>query len=125
MLLRDISCYQRAFLFLVGCMGVRVWIAIYAHSASPQVLRVMACPALLFAVASTYLYLTNGRQNAAESGGRMWWNKMRPVHAALYFMFAYYALRGETETAWKPLALDVILGFLAWVCHRVIGCNFF
>jgi hypothetical protein len=36
----------------------------------------------------------------------------------LYAIFAVLALNGN-EHAWKVLLLDVIIGFSAWVNHRV------
>ena len=107
---------KRTLEFLIGCMGSRValvWLA-YAY---PHILRPMA-----LCISSGFMYIwANGlRQNPAETGGeKVWWNDMRPVHSVLWGTFAYMAFNGSPN-AWKVLALDVTIGFSAWVKHRIL-----
>ena len=55
---------------------------------------------------------------SSAPGGRVWWNDLRPVHAALWAAFAWSAWHGAQETAWRALAADVALGLAAWTVHH-------
>lgn len=65
-----------------------------------------------------YLWLTNGRLNAQEAGGKTWWADLRLVHAALYLAAAVYLFK-EMRTASIPLMIDVIAGILFYFIKRV------
>jgi hypothetical protein len=63
------------------------------------------------------IYLGDFRRTGTETfGDPIWWNDLRPVHAALYATFAYLALKKHPK-AWTLLAADVTLGALAWLQH--------
>jgi hypothetical protein len=63
-----------------------------------------------------YLYFTKGRMNAPEAGGITWWNRFRIVHGILYVTAATLAIKGN-HNAWKPLAMDVIVGIIVSIAH--------
>ena len=53
-----------------------------------------------------------------EVGGeRIWWDRLRPIHAALWGSAAALALTGRHE-AWIPLAADTLFGLGAWAHHH-------
>lgn len=115
----DVST-KRLLLFLIGCIGMRSLFAYVAKVASVGVLRVMGWLALIPAVGFMYIYLTGARQTGAEVfGEKIWWNSLRPVHAAMYFAFAWLAINGMREVAWKVLAADVVLGLSAFAANRL------
>jgi hypothetical protein len=65
-----------------------------------------------------YIYLTGSRQTGAEVfGAKIWWNNLRPLHALLYGLFAYYAIQ-RANFAWKFLLADVIIGFFAFMIYH-------
>ena len=70
--------------------------------------------ALIPAIGFTYIYLTDSRKTGPEvMGDKIWWNDLRPIHALLFFLFAYEAINYKTES-YKYLLFDVILGLLAF-----------
>lgn len=114
--------HKRMLLFLIGCMGARTGLAYAAYAAgrrpSPTWLRVMAVPALAVSLGFFVIYLAGWRETGPEVfGERIWWNDLRPVHAALYLAFAAMAVRGSPN-AWVPLGLDVALGLGAFILHH-------
>lgn len=110
---------KRTLLFLFGCMGSRlalVWIA-YKY---PKLLRPLGFMALAIAFGFMYIYVNGLRKTGVEVfGDRIWWNDLRPVHALLWGTFAYMAINNMHEHAWKVLLLDVSIGFIAYLHHRL------
>jgi hypothetical protein len=91
-----------------------VWLA---YRASPEQLQWMGALALLPAIGFTFIYLTGARQTGLEvSGGRIWWNHLRPIHAALYATFAALAWKKHPR-AWMVLLADVIFGLTSFLVH--------
>ena len=113
-----LSTFQkRALLFWVGCIGTRSAAAWLAY-AKPQIVPYMGAVAAIIALGFITIYLGELRQTGAEVfGERIWWDSLRPVHAALYGAFAYLAFQGHPR-AWTALVADVILGASAWMVHH-------
>jgi hypothetical protein len=66
-----------------------------------------------------YIFLTGSRPTGLEvGGGAIWWNNLRPLHAAIYILFAYLAITGNTQMAWRVLAADVVIGVVAFLIHH-------
>ncbi len=108
---------QRDLLFIFGCLGVRTAIAILAKNASSKTLQIYGKIALIPAFVWMYFFFTNTRQTGMEANGRIWWNNVRPLHALLYFGFAYAALK-QNKNAYLFLVADVILGGSVFLLHR-------
>ena len=80
--------------------------------------------ALLPAIGFTYIYLTGSRKTGGEVfGGKIWWNNLRPLHAFLYFLFAYNAINGN-KNAWIFLLIDVIVGLISFVSFHYYNGDF-
>jgi hypothetical protein len=110
---------KRLLLFLIGCIGMRSLFAYAAKVTSVGWLRVMGWLALIPAVGLMYIYLTGARKTGAEVfGEKIWWNSLRPVHALMYFAFAWLAINGVRGMAWKVLAADVVMGLSAFAVNR-------
>lgn len=108
---------KRAVLFLGGCMVVRSALVYIAKTGSEKTLKIMAYLASLVACGYMLIFIFNLRPTGAEVFGNMiWWNKWRPVHALLYFTFAYLAINNMSN-AWKPLLIDVLLGLILFLSH--------
>jgi len=107
-------------LFLFGCIPLRllfVWLAKNKQSWLP----VMAVFSAIIAIGFSVIYILKLRRTGVEVfGDVIWWNDLRPVHAFLYGLFTYLAV-ADPEHAWKPLAVDVSVGFTAFILHRVAG----
>lgn len=107
---------KSATLFLFGCLPVRIALVAIAYK-YPNVLPYMGYAALVVSIGFAVIYLGNLRKTGLEVFGRpIWWNDLRPVHAALYLWFALWAIK-KNRLAWVPLALDVILGLVAFLRH--------
>ena len=109
---------KRILLFLFGCIGARLALVYVAKTISLQYLPVLGYAALLVAIGFMYFFITGTRQTGAEVfGDKIWWNNLRPVHAALYGLFAYNAIQ-KNRNAWMFLLADVIIGIVAFVRHH-------
>ena len=87
------------------------WLA-YSH---PDTLPYLGAMAVCIAIGFATIYLGGLRTTGPEVfGDRIWWNDVRPIHAILYGLFAYYALK-KSPHAWTFLATDVVLGAVAWI----------
>lgn len=115
---------KRFLLFLIGCIGSRTLLAILAKNISIIYLPILGYIALLPAIGFSYIYLTGSRKTGLEVGGeKIWWNDLRPIHAVLYFLFAYNAIYKHIDS-WKYLAADVLLGLVAFLFHHFQADNY-
>jgi hypothetical protein len=111
---------KRLLLFLFGCIGLRSLFAYAASVASVGMLRVMGWLAFIPAIGFAVIFATGARKTGAEVfGEKIWWNSLRPVHSAMYFTFAWMAINGMREMAWKVLVADVVLGLVAFSVNRL------
>ena len=108
---------KRALLFLVGCIGLRSLMAYAAACVPLTYLPYLGAAALLPVIGWTYIMITGARKTGLEVGGEaIWWNHLRPIHAANYAAFAGAAFMGYRK-AYVFLVWDVILGLGAWIHH--------
>ena len=111
---------RRLLLFLIGCIGTRAALTYTAAVAGPMLLTYMAVGAAAIAVGFMAIYLFGLRPTGPEVfGERIWWNDMRPVHAALYALFAYTAYTGS-RAAWQFLAVDTVIGLAVFLHHHFV-----
>lgn len=115
---------KRFVMFLVGCIGMRVLFVYIAKMTNPNYLPYLGLLAILPAIGFIYIYLTDSRKTGLEViGGKIWWNKLRPIHALLYALFAYYAINKNT-IAWVFLLIDVVFGLLSFLIYHYSQGNF-
>ena len=115
---------KRFLLFLVGCIGTRSLFVILARKANTEYLKYMGYLALLPAIGFIYIYLTGSRITGGETfGDKIWWNNLRPLHALLYFLFAYNAIIGN-KNAWLYLLFDVIFGLTSFLIFHYQNGDF-
>jgi hypothetical protein len=115
---------KRFLLFLIGCIGLRVLVAILAKNMNANYLPILGYVALLPAFGFMYIYLTGARKTGIEVGGdQIWWNDLRPLHSALYFVFSYNAIYKRADS-WKYLAADVLIGLVAFLNHHAQAGDF-
>jgi hypothetical protein len=109
---------KRILLFLIGCVGTRLALVYIAKTISLQYLPILGYVALLPAIGFMYFFISGTRTTGPEVfGDKIWWNNLRPVHAILYALFAYYAIQ-QSRNAWLILLADVIIGIVAFVRHH-------
>ena len=115
---------KRFLLFLFGCIGSRLLFVYVAKNIKEAYLKYLGFLALGPAIGFIYLFLTGKRKTGPEVfGGKIWWNNLRPVHALLYFLFAYNAIIGN-RNAWKFLLVDVIIGLLSFLSFHYYNGDF-
>jgi uncharacterized integral membrane protein len=108
------TIHKRYLLFLIGCIGSRLALVYIAKNITSTHLTYMGYAALVPAIGFIYIYLSGSRQTGAEVfGEKIWWNNLRPIHATLYFLFAYNAINGN-RMAYQYLLLDVVFGLVAF-----------
>lgn len=120
----SLTDYQkRIVLFLTLCIGSRVGLVLLAKmTTSVRVLQVMGVAALCVSLGFLLIYFFNLRETGRETyGAKIWWNSLRPFHALTFALFAYLALVGPTQHAWKVLLADVIVGLLSFVYHHAFA----
>lgn len=103
-------------LFLTGCIPARVaLVLVAAFATSPEILKGLAVVTGAIAFGFAIIYVFGLRATGVETGGKpIWWNDLRPVHAALYAIAAIAAWNGRGDIAWKVLAADVVLGLWSY-----------
>lgn len=114
---------KRFALFLLGCVPVRLAL-VYLVAAERVGLKMMAffggCIALGFAT----IFAGGLRRTGLETGGApIWWNWLRPVHALLWGLFAYFAWIGRSSVAWKLLFVDICVGTISFFIYHGMQCN--
>lgn len=105
----------RFLLFLIGCIGTRAAFAALAAYIPLPYLPYLGYVAAIMGIGFLYIFITGSRPTGPEVfGEKIWWNFLRPVHAALYLGFAYNAINKNTN-AWMWLGTDVLLGLSAFL----------
>lgn len=111
-----LTLQQRFVLFLVGCIGTRSLFVYMAATLPLGWLKAMAIPAAAIALGFAIIFLGGFRTTGLETGGKpIWWNALRPIHAILYALFAYFAWSGNRDMAWKLLLADVLIGLASFL----------
>lgn len=108
----------RTVLFLVGCLGVRLFITHLAKTGSDQTRRYIAYAAIIISIGFSTIWLFDLRKTGAEAGGKIWWNDIRPFHALMYALFAFLVLFYDDQHAWTVLFTDTLAGLGAWSIHK-------
>jgi hypothetical protein len=109
---------KRAALFLIGCIGMRSALAYIAAIIPATYLPYLGLLTLIPVIGWIYILITGARKTGLEVGGeQIWWNGLRPLHAANYAAFAGMALM-KNRNAYMFLVWDVLLGLGAWTYHH-------
>jgi len=112
------NLHKRFLLFLIGCIGLRTLFVYIAKTIKPKLLPILGIIALIPAIGFSYIYITHSRKTGGETfGQKIWWGDLRPIHALLYFTFAYMAITKDSR-AWTILFLDVALGLTAFIIYH-------
>lgn len=64
------------------------------------------------------LYIFNLRSRGMEApGGVIWWKSLRPIHGALYGMYAVTTLTTNYACSSYFILADVVAGLVAYIVH--------
>jgi hypothetical protein len=118
------NIHKRILLFLIGCIGTRSLLVYIAKTTDVKYLPYLGYLALLPAIGFMYIFITGVRKTGVEVfGEKIWWNNLRPIHALLYVLFAYFAIHKNTK-AWIFLLVDVVIGFVSFLWHHSSAGSF-
>jgi hypothetical protein len=110
-----LDLHKRYLLFIAGCIGTRTLFTLLAKYIDTAYLPFLGALALIPVFGWLFIYFIRPRDTGVEVfGGRIWWNELRPLHAALYALFAIYAIK-KKPFAYIPLAVDTCIGLAAFV----------
>lgn len=107
---------QRIILFLSICITVRLCLVLAAKFGSNHVQNLLAVFAVTASLGFMYQFFYHPTK-LGGFGGQPWWNRLRPVHAFLYMIFALIIFSGKRKWAWTILLTDVIIGLFAFIMH--------
>ena len=114
---------KRIIVFLCGCILARTLLVLMAKKLDKKYVKIMGYIALPIGLSFMYLYFIGnaGADSQLEWLGdkKIWWNELRPVHGALYLLFALFAIK-QKEYSWVFLLIDVIVGLVSWLIHHKI-----
>lgn len=118
------NIHKRILMFLIGCIGTRSLLVYIAKTTDVKYLPYLGYLALLPAIGFLYIFITGVRKTGLEVfGEKIWWNNLRPVHALLYVLFAYFAIHKNTN-AWILLLIDVVFGLVNFLWHHFSAGSF-
>lgn len=100
--------------FLIGCMGARLIMVYVIKQLNKKWLRLVGYLAIFPVIVFLYIFFTGVRNNVGAFGEKIWWNELRPIHAILYLLFAYFAIQGNRH-AWMYLFADAMVSLVAFV----------
>jgi len=108
---------KRILLFTFGCIPIRT---LFVYIATTPYKRHLAYALIFPMIGFLYLYFTNTRNTGMETFGQpIWWKELRILHASLY---AWYIINVflDQPCAYIPLALDVMIGAVAFLMHHFV-----
>ena len=114
---------QKRFLgFLFACIPARLLIAWIAKKVPNNYLPYLGLLALLPATGFLYIYLSGMRKTGGETfGQKIWWNNLRPIHAFMFYLFAYLAIT-KNKKAYLVLFTDAMFGLVSFlIYHYTVG----
>jgi len=104
---------KRMLLFTFICIPTRIALAFAAKSVLPKYSKIVSIIAIFIAIAWIYKYFTHDSKTSRGAyGGKVWWNKMRIVHAVIFIIFAILVIQ-KNPNAWLLLLFDVVIGSIA------------
>ena len=108
------------YLFLSGCLTLRLFIAYIAKIINIKYLPILGVIALIPAFGFIYYYFSNTRTTGPETfGEKIWWNNIRILHFICYLTFAILACC-KNNYAWIALLIDVLIGLAAVLIHHLL-----
>lgn len=110
---------QKRFLAFLGlCIPTRLFFVLISKKINSKYLPVLGYLSLIPAIGFSIIYLFGLRKTGLETqGSKIWWNDLRPIHALLYFYFAYQSINKDTNS-YKTLLLDVSIGLISFLVYH-------
>ena len=109
---------KRFLLFLGLCIPTRLLIVYISKISRKENIKYLGYLSLILATGFLLIYIFSLRKTGLETfGKKIWWNNLRPLHALLYYLFAYLAINGNKD-AWKALLIDTVVGLNSFFIYH-------
>jgi len=106
-------------LFLLGCIPARIFLVYIAYLLCEKkgLKNLFSLFTLMIGLSFIIIYLNGWRKTGLETEGRLiWWNDIRPLHGVIFITFSLLNFL-NFKYSWIFLALDVIIGLIAFFYH--------
>lgn len=111
---------NKSLFFLFGCLVSRLLLSLIAKNVDIQYLSYSGYITLIPSLGFFILYLFDLRKTGFEAQNNIvWWNKLRPLHGAMYLLYSIYAIKKE-KFAWIVLFFDFLFGLGIWLYKNQI-----
>lgn len=111
---------KRRLLFLVGCIGARLYLSRFLNKIEEGYQKWFAIVLCCIGIGFWYIYWYGLRKTGAEVfGDVIWWNHLRPLHGTLYVIAGVALLSNDHKMlAWKLIFVDAIIGLVKFLEHH-------
>lgn len=97
--------------YLVGCIGSRGVVIYISKTTTPDDLSYVGLIYIGISIQFCYKFFIDPADDNPVF--------LRPIHTLLYLAFAFYAIRGYSDDAWKILLIDLIFGVSVYSIHKI------
>lgn len=97
--------------YLVGCIGSRGVVIYISKTTTPDDLCYVGLIYIGISIQFCYKFFIDPADDNPVY--------LRPIHTLLYLAFAFYAIRGYSDNAWKILLIDLIFGVSTYTIHKI------
>ena len=124
---------KRLMTFLIGCIGLRIFIAYLAFLAGNNVnklyINIMSYLALCVGLSLLIIYfkgseVADKQLEIWDNDKKLWWNQLRLFHGIMYILFFVSSVFYNWANSYLFLSFDVFMAFF-WLSHNIRGINFF
>ena len=105
---------ERQLLFIMLCLPLRLIIGLLPIYLNKYFKKIYSLFILIVGISFLYLYFSDSRLTAFESGGNTWWHNIRLVHGMIYLTSSIYLYK-NSNLASLILLIDVLFGFMAFL----------
>ena len=102
---------KNTIIYLVGCIGSRGVVIYISKTTTPDDLGYVGLLYIGISIYFCYKFFINQADDNPVF--------LRPIHTLLYLAFAFYAICGYSDDAWKILLIDIIFGVSVYTIHKI------
>ena len=114
---------RRVRLFAFVCLPLRVLITLTllyaAYKKMDKLQRAAAAFFLVGGIGFMFRFATYDADQRGGAGGKVWWNRWRPLHAILFWAYALVVLAGAPRVAPLFIVVDTMIGLLLLPTQRL------
>lgn len=105
---------KRQLLFIMLCLPMRLLIALLPIYLNRLLKKMYSFIIFIVGISFLYLYFSNSRLQAFESGGKTWWHNIRLIHGMLFLTASIYLFNNNNLASFVML-IDLFIGFIAFL----------